>query len=78
MPTTRIEDTAADVRLGEAARQLAKSEKGRQALRAVLDWLDADGCSLDAVNQEAVFVLLAGAWGGFAGTARDAMREALG
>ena len=61
----------------EAAAQLAKSSKGRNALSAVLGWLDADGLSLDELNQEAVFTLLSGAWGPFAGSARDAMRDVL-
>lgn len=63
--------------LEAAAEQLAKSHVGRNALRAVLAWLDADGLSLDQMNQEAVFALLGGCWGPFAGSGRDAMRNAL-
>jgi ribosomal protein L37AE/L43A len=62
----------------DAAAQLRKSSKGTHALRALLRWLDADGLSLDQMNRLAVFTLLEGAWGPFAGSARDAMREVLG
>ena len=64
--------------LTAAATQLANSRVGRNALRAILDWLDADGLTLDGDNQAAILTLLEGAWGPYAGTARDAMREALG
>lgn len=61
----------------EAARQLARSETGRDALRHLLDWFDHSGLKLDARNQEAVCTLLAGAWGTRAGSTLDAMREAV-
>ena len=64
--------------LHAAAQRLSKSDHGRDALRRVVEWLDNSGVSLDRGNQEAVLTLLAGAWGPFAGTARDVMREALG
>ena len=70
--------TATPTDLTAAANQLANSRVGRNALRTVLDWLDADGLSLDGDNQAALLTLLDGAWGAYAGTARDAMREALG
>lgn len=62
----------------DAAHHLSLTEKGRSALRHVLDWLDADGLSLDGVNKESIMTLLTGAFGEYPGTARDAMREALG
>ncbi len=61
----------------DAANHLALSDKGRNAMRHVLVWLDEDGLSLDFTNKEAVLTLLNGAWGKYAGTARDAMRDAL-
>ena len=63
---------------GFAARHLAKSENGRDALRRVLDWLEASGLSLDGQNQEAILELQRLAWEGWAGTVRDAMHQALG
>lgn len=64
--------------LFEAATHLSKTTRGRNALRALLAWLDDDGLGLDFTNKEAVLTLLAGAFGSYPGTARDAMREALG
>jgi hypothetical protein len=61
-----------------AARHLAKSDKGRKALRAVVDWLEDSGLSLDGQNQNAILELQRLAWEGWAGTVRDAMHEALG
>lgn len=61
-----------------AASHLSKTDKGVDALRRVLDWLEASGLSLDQQNQEAILDLLDGAWGSYAGTVRDAMHEALG
>jgi hypothetical protein len=71
--TAEIEQAA-----GFAARHLAESEKGRDALRRVLDWLEASGLSLDGQNQEAILELQRIAWEGWAGTVREAMHEALG
>ena len=64
--------------VGHAARHLAKSEKGRDALRRVLDWLEASGLSLDGQNQNAILELQRIAWEGWAGTVRDAMHKAIG
>jgi len=61
----------------DAAQHLAKSAKGRDALRAILKWLDDSGIGLDHENKKAVFTLMFGAFGKFPGTARDAMRDAL-
>ena len=60
--------------LERASAQLRRSEKGQQAMRNLLAFLDAGRISLDANNQQACRVLLAGAWGRFAGTAREVMR----
>lgn len=64
--------------LEAAAQQLARSERGRNALRGVLDLLEQRGAlGLDPDNRYAVLTLLEGAWGGYASTARDAIRDAL-
>lgn len=67
--------TKADVL--DAVEQLANSRIGLNALRRLLAWLDEDGLGLDATNQVAVLTILDGAWGQFAGSARDFMREYL-
>lgn len=61
----------------ECVDQLAKSHVGRNAMRHVLSWLDEDGLLMDFDNREAITTLLAMAWGSYAGSARDAMRDAL-
>lgn len=61
-----------------AAQHLATSDRGRDALRHVLAWLEKSGLSLDHQNQECVIVLLEGAWGAYSGTVREVMHEALG
>ena len=63
--------------LREAAEWLAGSHRGQSAMRHMLAWLDDDGLGLDADNQFQCLLLLQGAWGPFAGTAREAMQEAL-
>ena len=63
--------------LHDAAQQLACSHRGRAAMTGLLAWMDQFALGLDAANQSAVLTLLEGAWCGFAGTARDVMREAL-
>jgi len=63
--------------LQAAAQQLVKSDKGRDAMRRVLDWLENSGLGLDVHNQVAILTLLAGAWGSYAGTTREIMHEAL-
>lgn len=64
-------------RILEAAQQLARSEKGRNALTVLQAWFDADGCALDASNQACVRTLLDGAWGSLPGTTREFIHEAL-
>jgi hypothetical protein len=68
----------AEAELFRAANLLASHDGGRDALRRLVDWLDSGGCSLDQRSQQAVLTLLAVAWGGYAGTALDVMREVLG
>jgi hypothetical protein len=64
-----------EARLFEAAKQLAQSDKGRDALRRLLDWFDnGGGLSLDYKNQRAFSLLLAAAWCSYPGAARDQMR----
>ena len=63
--------------LCDAATTLAVSTRGRNAMIAILRWLDDDGLSLDAANQAAVLTILSGAWGSFGSTARDVMRHAI-
>lgn len=67
-----------EAELTEAAQQLAKSDNGRQALRAILIWLEGAGLSLDQTNQDACLTLLIAAWTDCPGTARQSMRKALG
>jgi hypothetical protein len=64
-----------DVR--KAVEQLARSDKGRSAMRHLLKWLEDDGLSLDHENQAAAVTVLKGAWGAWAGTTRDLLREAI-
>lgn len=62
--------------IDRAIDQLYRSELGRATMKSVLDWLEASGMSLDAMNQSAVLTLLLGAWGSKAGTVLDALRNA--
>ena len=64
--------------LERAASQLNKSERGRQAMRDLLSFLDNGAMSLDAKNGEAVITILRGAWGELAGTTKDALRDLVG
>jgi len=64
--------------LTAAAERLARSQRGRNAMRRVLDWLDDDGLGLDGGNKEAILCLLDAALHAHPMSARDAMRAALG
>ena len=68
MPTVSIED------LERAAMQLGRSDKGQQAMRDLLAFLENGGISLDGNNQLHVLCLLSGAWGNYSGTALEALR----
>jgi hypothetical protein len=61
--------------LDKAGSLLSESEKGRQAMRDLLAFLDNGAVGLDEQNQAAIMALLDGAWGEYAGTARDVMRD---
>jgi hypothetical protein len=61
--------------LEHAAEQLSHSGHGRQAMADLLTFLDNSGLSLDCQNRNHVLTLLSGAWGCYAGTARDVMRD---
>ena len=53
---------------------LNRSDKGRQATRDLLAFLENGGISLDANNQLHIASLLTGAWGSYAGTTLEALR----
>lgn len=61
-----------------AVQTLSRTERGREVMRQVLGMLDDAGVGLDLEGQAAVFTLLQATWGQYTGSARDAMREALG
>lgn len=63
--------------LEHAVTILNRTDRGRNAMRHMLAWLDDDGLGLDGDGQVAARTLLNGAWDGWAGTARDLMRDAL-
>ena len=69
--------TADENDLARHIHQLAGSEKGRDAMRRILDWMDGDGLTLDYANQHAASSLIALCWR-HPGSTRDAMRTALG
>ena len=58
-----------------AVEYLTRTERGRNALKRLLAWLDDDGLGMDAYNQRAAMTVLESAWGPWSGTARDLMRE---
>jgi membrane protein required for beta-lactamase induction len=58
-------------------KQLSKSQKGRNAIRHILTWLDDDGLALDYANQDAIVGVIWMAWK-YPGSTRDAMRQAIG
>lgn len=64
--------------IDDAVKVLGRTERGREVMRQVLGMLDDVGCGLDHEGQQAVFALLYATWGQYTGSARDAMREALG
>jgi hypothetical protein len=56
--------------LDKAGSQLSESEKGRQAMKDLLAFLDNGAIGLDEQNQAAIMALLDGAWGEYAGRLR--------
>lgn len=69
--------TSNQLGLFDAAEQLAKSERGREALSALLKFADEQAVGLDALNQAAVIALLQWVWSARTGAALKTMREAL-
>ena len=69
MPNVSVED------LKRAVSNLDRSDKGRQAMRDLLAFLENGGISLDGDNQLHVACLLAGAWGNYSGTTLEALRS---
>lgn len=64
-------------KLEAAAKQLARSDRGRKTMQHLLDWFDDVGLGLDGENKQAVRVLLEGVWGPYCGSGRDVMRDQL-
>lgn len=60
-----------------AAQRLARSERGRNALRDVIALLNNGGIGLDSENQQAVMTLLYAAFTDWPGYSRDAMRNVI-
>ncbi len=60
-----------------AARQLAKHERGRAALRELAQALEADRLHLDLLDQRAFLALLGGAWMGHREAVSAIVRETL-
>ena len=57
--------------------QFGRSEKGQQAMKDLLAFLENGSISLDEENQLHVLCLLSGAWGSYAGTTLEALRAAV-
>lgn len=72
MKTLTIED------LEKAAGALARSERGRQALRDLRIFLLNGATGLDSENIAHVVTLLSGAWNGFSGSTPTVIGCALG
>ena len=68
MPNVSVEN------LERAVVQLNRSDKGKQAMRDLLAFLEYGGIRLDADNQLHVACLLSGAWGSYSGTTLEALR----
>ena len=60
-----------------AARQLAKTDRGREAMRRLVTLLEAGDFDLDLLDQRAFLALLGGVWNGSAADARTIMAQAL-
>ncbi len=70
-------NVTASEELEQAVAQLSRSDKGQQAMRDLLAFLENGGISLDAINQRQILGLLSGAWGSHAGTALELLRDAV-
>lgn len=60
-----------------AARQLAKHERGREAMRLLAQALEENRLDLDLLDQRAFLALLGGAWMGQRETVCAILRETL-
>ena len=60
-----------------AARQLVKTERGRDAMKRFLALLEDDDFDLDLLDQRAFLALLGGAWNGRAAEVRKITTQAL-
>lgn len=63
-------------RIQHCIKHLSVSERGRNSMRHVLNWLDQDGLLLDGDNKNAILILIDLAYR-YPGSARDMMREAI-
>lgn len=60
-----------------AARQLAKTERGRVAMQRLLEALDKGGLDLDLLDQRAFLALLGGVWAGRVEPTREVLQKTL-
>ena len=60
-----------------AARQLAKTERGRDAMKRFLALLEQDDFDLDLLDQRAFLALLGGVWNGASADVREIVTQAL-
>ena len=60
-----------------AARQLAKTDRGRAVMQQLVQLLDSDILDLDLLDQRALLALLGGVWTGQAVSAREVVRRTL-
>ncbi len=71
------EPSAVEATLSHSIERLQRSEKGRATLRALQSWLvEGDGCSLDGYGKQCAQNLIDAAFGSYAGTALDLLRNA--
>jgi hypothetical protein len=64
--------------LQAAARQLAKTERGRLAMQRLHALLEGDALDLDLLDQRAFLALVGGAWTGQREKTRDVIGATLG
>jgi hypothetical protein len=71
------DDRITETEVRRAVSMLARSERGRDAMRDALALLDNGGLGLDETGQVALITLLTAAFTAHPGFARDAMRDAV-
>lgn len=59
-----------------AARQLAKSDNGRHAMRRLLEWIESGDVDIGFLDQRAFLALLGGVWTGQKDKAGESIRAA--